>query len=113
MRNAARTALFAAVLFSAAALGTQSFAQINAAHAKVAPDEKSAIALAEKASLPLIGGEDKLAIARPFRATGHGDVWLVISQPVPDPKDPSAHKRAVVVQLSAESGEILTVDTAE
>jgi hypothetical protein len=113
MRNAIRTALFAAALCSAAAIGTQSFAQINAEHAKVAPDEKSAIALAEKASLPLIGGESKLAIARPFRATGHGDVWLVISQPVPDPKDPAGHKRSVVVQLSAESGEILTVDTAD
>ena len=51
-------------------------AQINAEKAKVAPDEKAAIALAEKASLPLIGGEGKLAIARPFRATGHGDIWL-------------------------------------
>jgi hypothetical protein len=113
MRNAARTALFAAILCSTAAIGTQSFAQINAAHAKVAPDEKTAIALAEKAALPLIGGEDKLAIARPFRATGHGDVWLVISQPVPDPKNPTAPKRAVVVQLSAETGEIFTVDTAD
>jgi hypothetical protein len=61
----------------------------------------------------LIGGADKLAAARPFRATGHGDIWLVISQPVPDPKNPSAHKRAVVVQLSAASGEILDIDTAE
>ncbi|HEY4266360.1 MAG TPA: hypothetical protein VGM72_13660 [Micropepsaceae bacterium] len=113
MRNAVRTALFAAVLCSAAAIGTPSFAQINAAHAKVAPDEKTAIALAEKAALPLIGGEDKLAIARPFRATGHGDVWLIISQPVPDPKNPAAPKRSVVVQLSAETGEIFTVDTAD
>jgi hypothetical protein len=113
MRHAAHTLLFAAVLSVAAGAGGVAFAQINAEHAKVAPDEKTAIALAEKASLPLIGGEDKLAIARPFRATGHGDVWLVISQPVPDPKDPSGHKRAVVVQLSAESGEILTVDTAD
>jgi hypothetical protein len=113
MRNAARTVFFAAALCAATAVGSQSFAQINAEHAKVAPDEKSAIALAEKAALPLIGGEAKLAIARPFRATGHGDIWLVISQPVPDPKDPAAHKRAVVVQLSAASGEIFTVDTAE
>jgi hypothetical protein len=113
MRNAVRTALFAAVLCSAAALGTQSFAQINAEHAKVAPDEKSAIALAEKAALPLIGGEDKLAIARPFKATGHGDVWLIISQPVPDPKNPAGAKRSVVVQLSAATGEIFTVDTAD
>jgi hypothetical protein len=113
MKNVARHALVAVVLSAAAIIGAPSYAQINAAHAKVAPDEKSAIALAEKASLPLIGGEDKLAIARPYRATGHGDVWLVISQPVPDPKAPGGPKRAVVVQLSAESGEILTVDTAD
>ena len=113
MKTAARIALFAAVLSAAAAIGVQSFAQINAAKAKVAPDEKAAIALAEKASLPLIGGADKLAIARPFRATGHGDIWLVISQPVPDPKAPAAAKRSVVVQLSAESGEILDISTAD
>ena len=112
MRHAARTFFFAAALCTASVVGGGAFAQINAEHAKVAPDEKAAIALAEKASLPLIGGESKLAIARPFRATGHGDIWLVISQPVPDPKDP-AKKRAVVVQLSAESGEIFTVDTAD
>ena len=111
MRNAARTVFFAAALFSAAV--APAIAQINAEHAKVAPDEKSAIALAEKAALPLIGGADKLAIARPFKATGHGDIWLIISQPVPDPKDPAGKKRAVVVQLSAESGEIFTVDTAD
>src|SRR2546423_5839702 len=113
MKNAVRVALFSAALCAGAALGGQSFAQINAEKAKAAPDEKAAIALAEKASLPLIGGADKLAAARPFRATGHGDIWLVISQPVPDPKNPSAHKRAVVVQLSAESGKILDIDTAE
>lgn len=113
MRTAARIALFAAALSAGTIIGGQSFAQINQAHAKVAPDEKTAIALAEKASLPLIGGEDKLAIARPFRATGHGDIWLVISQPVPDPKAPTAPKRSVVVQLSAESGEILDLSTAD
>jgi hypothetical protein len=113
MRHAARTLFFAAALCAASLAGGQAFAQINAEHAKVAPDEKSAIALAEKAALPLIGGEDKLAIARPFRATGHGDIWLIISQPVPDPKNPSGPKRSVVVQLSAESGEIFTVDTAD
>ena len=111
MKNAIRTALLAAAL-SAATAG-QSFAQINAQRAKVAPDEKAAIALAEKAALPMIGGADKLAAARPFRATGHGDVWLVISQPVLPPKQGSTSKRAVVVQLSAETGEILDLDTAE
>ena len=113
MGNAARIALFGAALWAGTVIGGQSFAQINAEKAKVAPDEKAAIALAEKASLPLIGGADKLAAARPFKASGHGDIWLVISQPVPDPKNPLAHKRAVVVQLSAESGEILDIDTAE
>jgi hypothetical protein len=113
MKITGRFALPAAALAAALALGTPSSAQINAEHAKVAPDEKSAIALAEKASLPLIGGEGKLAIARPFRATGHGDIWLVISQPVPDPKAPTAPKRSVVVQLSAQTGEILDIDTAD
>ena len=113
MKNALRIALFAAALSAATALGGQSFAQINTEKAKVAPDEKAAIALAEKAALPLIGGADKLAAARPFKASGHGDIWLIISQPVADPKNPSAHKRAVVVQLSAESGEILDLATAE
>ena len=113
MKNAVRIALFGAALWAGAAIGGQSFAQINAEKAKVAPDEKAAIALAEKASLPLIGGADKLAAARPFKASGHGDIWLVISQPMPDPKNPSAHKRAVVVQLSAATGEILDIDTAQ
>jgi hypothetical protein len=113
MKTAAHVALIAAALCASTAFGVQSFAQINTEHAKVAPDEKAAIALAEKASLPLIGGEGKLALARPFKATGHGDIWLVISQPVPDPKAPQAGKRSVVVQLSAESGEILDVSTAD
>ncbi len=113
MKLAARMALFAAALSLSAMAGAPSFAQINAARAKVAPDEKSAVAIAEKAALPLIGGEDKLAIARPFRATGHGDVWLVISQPVPDPKAPNGPKRSVVVQLSAMTGEILDLSTAD
>jgi hypothetical protein len=113
MKVPGRVALFAAALSASTAFGAPSFAQINTERAKVAPDEKAAIALAEKASLPLIGGEDKLAIARPFRATGHGDIWLVISQPVPDPKAPSAAKRSVVVQLSAETGEILDISTAD
>jgi hypothetical protein len=113
MINTARIALFAAALSVATIIGGPSFAQINAEKAKVAPDEKSAIALAEKAALPLIGGADKLALARPFKATGHGDIWLIISQPVPDPMKPAAAKRSVVVQLSAETGEIFTVDTAD
>src|SRR5258706_4311311 len=111
MKNTMRVALLAAAL-SAATAGP-SLAQINAQRAKVAPDEKAAIALAEKAALPLIGGADKLAAARPFKATGHGDIWLVISQPLLPPKQGSTNKQSVVVQLSAETGEILDVDTAE
>jgi hypothetical protein len=113
MKVSRRAALFAVTSSVATALGAQSFAQINRDRAKVAGNEAQAIALAEKAALPLIGGEDKLAIARPFKATGHGDIWLVISQPVPDPKTPAAPKRSVVVQLSAETGEILDLSTAE
>jgi hypothetical protein len=113
MKLSRRAALFAGTVGIATALAAQSFAQINRDHAKVAANEAQAIAIAEKASLPLIGGEDKLAIARPFRATGHGDIWLVISQPVPDPKTPAAPKRSVVIQLSSETGEILDISTAE
>ena len=113
MKLSRRAALGAVTLSIATALTAQSFAQINRDRAKVAGNEAQAIALAEKASLPLIGGEDKLAIARPFKATGHGDIWLVISQPVPDPKAPAAPKRSVVVQLSAETGEILDISTAD
>ena len=49
MKNAVRIALFAAALSSATAPGGQSFAQINAEKAKVAPDEKAAIAEIEAA----------------------------------------------------------------
>jgi len=113
MKLTRRAALGAVTLSVATAAGTQSFGQINRDRAKVAGNEAQAIALAEKAAIPLVGGEDKLAAARPFRATGHGDIWLVISQPVPDPKAPAAPKRSVVVQLSAETGEILDISTAE
>ena len=113
MKNTARIALFAAALSAAAAFGAPSFAQINAERAKVAPDAKAAIALAEKAAIPLLGGADKLAAAQPFKASGHGDIWLVISQPVLPPKQGSTTKQSVVVQLSAETGEILDLDTAE
>jgi len=96
MRSAVRIALFAAGLCAATAIGGQSFAQINAQRAKSRADEKAAIALAEKAALPMIGGAEKLAAARPFRATGHGDIWLVISQPILPPKQGSTSKRSVV-----------------
>jgi hypothetical protein len=106
-RHIASIAL-ASVLASGAA-----FAQITTEGPKKVPNAAAAVAVAEKASLDLIGGESKLAEARPFKATGHGDIWLVISQPVADPKNPSAHKRAIVVQLSSTTGEVLDVSTAE
>jgi len=112
MKPVARIAFLAVALSVAGAMSGPSFAQINADNAKTAPTEATAVALAEKASLPLIGGEANLAQARPFKATGHGDIWLVISQPVADPKNPSAPKRSVVVQLSAVDGAILDVSTA-
>ncbi len=104
-----RRAALAAMATSLAA--GAAIAQIREGQKKV-PDEAAAIAIAEKASLDLIGGEAKLAEARPFTASGHGDVWLVISRPVPDPKNPS-HKRAIVVQLSSTSGEVLDISTAD
>jgi hypothetical protein len=108
MRFPRRTMPFALALFLAAPVG----ASLAAEKAKAAPDQDAAIALAEKASLPLIGA-DQMASARPFKATQHGDIWLVISQPVPDPKNPAAAKRAVVVQLDQNTGEILDIDTAQ
>jgi hypothetical protein len=100
-----------AVLGAALVLSVSAQAQVN--EAKKIQDEATAIQFAEKAPklLELIGGADKLAAARPFKATGHGEIWLVISQQVADPKNPAAPKRAVVVQLNADTGAILDVDT--
>jgi len=109
MKLPRRTMSFALALCLAAPVGASLAAEKKA---KAAPDENAAIALAEKASLPLIGA-DQMASARPFKATQHGDIWLVISQPVPDPKNPAAGKRAVVVQLDQNTGEILDIDTAD
>src|SRR6185437_8938788 len=86
MKLPRRTMSFALALCLAAPVGASLAAEKKA---KAAPDENAAIALAEKASLPLIGA-DQMASARPFKATQHGDIWLVISQPVPDPKNPAA-----------------------
>jgi hypothetical protein len=112
MKPAARIAFFAAALSVAGAIGGQAFAQIDPQRSNVVHDEASAVAIAEKAALPLIGGEAQLPAARPFKATGHGEIWLVISQEVADPKNPSAPKRAVVIQLDAATGKVLDVDTA-
>ena len=108
-----RTALFAVAFSAVAALAFPSAAQVN--EAKKIQKEADAIAFAEKSpqALALIGGADKLPDARPFRATGHGEVWLVITKPVADPKNPRAPKRSVVIELNADTGETLDVSTAE
>ena len=112
--NIQRRALLLGVALSAAA----AFAMPSAAQVrddKKIQKEADAIAFAEKAPevLALIGGAAKLPDARPFRATGHGEVWLVITKPVADPKNPSAPKRSVVVELNADTGEILDLSTAD
>ena len=108
-----RTALLAVASTLAAAVALPSVAQVN--DSKKIQKEADAIAYAEKSpqALALIGGPDKLAEARPFRATGHGEVWLVITKPVADPKNPSGPKRSVVIELNADTGETLDVSTAE
>ena len=105
-----RSALLAVVVSAAAALALPSAAQVN--EAKKIQKEADAIAFAEKSPkvLELLGGADKLPAARPFKATGHGEVWLVITQPVPDPKNPSAI-RPVIVELNADTGEVIDVST--
>jgi hypothetical protein len=113
MKIQRRAALFAVAFSAAAALALPSVAQVN--DAKKIQKEADAIAFAEKSpqALALIGGPAKLPDARPFRATGHGEVWLVITKPVADPKNPSAPKRSVVIELNADTGETLDVSTAE
>jgi hypothetical protein len=108
-----RTLLLGVALSAAAAFALPSVAQVN--EAKKIQKEADAIAYAEKAPqvLALIGGAGKLPDARPLRATGHGEVWLVITKPVADPKNPSAPKRSVVVELNADTGEVLDISTAE
>ena len=78
------------------------------------PDAAAAIALAEKDSraLELIGGADKLPESRPWTATGHGEIWVIISKPVTDPKNPSGPKRALLISVNADTGEVVDVDTA-
>jgi len=108
-----RTALLTIASSAAAAIALPSAAQVN--ESKKIQKEADAIAFAEKSpqALALIGGPDKLPDARPFRATGHGEVWLVITKPVADPKNPSAPKRSVVIELNADTGEVVDVSTAD
>src|ERR1051325_5988784 len=109
MKIQRRTAIFALAFSAAAALALPSAAQVN--DAKKIQKEADAISYAEKSpqALALIGGPEKLPDARPFRATGHGEVCLVITKPVADPKNPSAPKRSVVIELNADTGETLDV----
>jgi len=110
MKMHRRTALFAVAASAAAALALPSAAQVN--EAKKIQKEADAISFAEKSPkvLELIGGAAKLPAARPFKATGHGEVWLVITQPVPDPKNPSMI-RPVIIELNADTGEVIDVST--
>jgi hypothetical protein len=108
-----RRAALLAVAISAVAFALPSAAQVR--EDKKIQKEADAIAFAEKSPevLALIGGAGKLPDARPLRATGHGEVWLVITKPVADPKNPSAPKRSVVIELNADTGEIVDLSTAE
>lgn len=109
MKIQRRTALFAVVFSAAAGLAFPSVAQVN--EAKKIQKEADAIAYVEKSPkvLEMIGGADKLPQARPFRATGHGEVWAVLSQAVADPKNPSAPKRALLIEVNADTGEVIDI----
>ena len=104
-----RTALFAVASSVATALAFPSAAQVN--DAKKIQKEADAISFVEKSPrvLEVIGGADKLPQARPFRATGHGEVWVVLTQAVADPKNPSAPKRALLIELNADTGEVIDI----
>ena len=94
--------------------GAQSFAQINGERARKIPDGAAAIAVAEKdpRALALIGGAQNLAASQPWSATGHGEIWVIISKPVTDPKNPSGPKKALLISVNADTGEVIDVDTA-
>ena len=104
-----RTALFAVASSAAVALAFPSAAQVN--EAKKIQKEADAIAFVEKSPkvLEAIGGAGKVADIRPLRATGHGEVWVVLTQAVADPKNPSAPKRALLIELNADSGEVIDI----
>ncbi len=109
MKIQRRSALFAIAFSAAAALAYPAAAQVN--EAKKIQKEADAISFVEKSPkvLEMIGGAAKLADARPFRATGHGEVWTVLSQAVADPKNPSAPKRALLIEVNADTGEVVDV----
>jgi len=104
-----RTALLAVVFSAAAGLALPAAAQVN--EAKKIQKEADAISYVEKSPkvLEMIGGADKLPEARPFRATGHGEVWVVLTQAVSDPKNPAAPKRPLLIELNADTGEVIDI----
>jgi hypothetical protein len=109
MNTNRRTALLAVASTVAISLALPSAAQVN--ESKKIQKEADAISFVEKSPkvLEAIGGADKLPGARPFRATGHGEVWVVLTQAVADPKNPSAPKRALLIELNADSGEVIDI----
>ena len=78
---------------------------------KKIPDANAAIAAAEKAAAMVLG--PNVAQARPFAASQHGNVWLVISKPAATLANPSGPKQSVVVELDEDTGEILDLSTAQ
>src|SRR5215470_13316946 len=78
---------------------------------KKIPDAQAAIAAAEKAAAMVLGGN--VAQARPFTASQHGNVWLVISKPAPTLANPSGPKQSVVIELDEDTGEVLDLSTAQ
>ena len=92
------------------ALGVPALSRERDATKKI-PDEKAAIEAAEKAAVMVLGSN--VAQARPFTASQHGNVWLVISKPAPTAANPTGPKQAVVIELDEDSGEVLDVSTAQ
>jgi len=78
---------------------------------KKIPDANAAIAAAEKAAVMVLG--PNVAQARPFTASQHGNVWLVISKPAPTLANPSGPKQSVVIELDEDTGEVLDLSTAQ
>jgi len=78
---------------------------------KKIPDQMAAIAAAEKAAAMVLG--PNVAQARPFTASQHGNVWLVISKPASTLANPSGPKQSVVVELDEDTGEVLDLSTAQ
>jgi hypothetical protein len=78
---------------------------------KKIPDANAAIAAAEKAAVMVLGAN--VVQARPFTASQHGNVWLVISKPAPTAANPSGPKQSVVVELDETTGEVLDLSTAQ